>query len=109
MLQMDIFELNKKFEAIVEGHKNLGELISELESRINSALELHVIGIDPLDGYVDEVVEQLDPRSPTLRAPAQSEQKCPSCEGGIENPGSLLAARCRACNGTGISNRSDGG
>ena len=52
----------------------------------------------------------LDSRSPTLRAPVQSEQKCPVCLGrGRLNVFSNKPNECTECNGTGISNRSAGG
>jgi hypothetical protein len=45
------------------------------------------------------------------RAPVQSEQKCPRCDGaGWEGvPSNQPIHDCPACNGTGISTRSDGG
>ena len=51
----------------------------------------------------------LDARATTLRAPVQSEQKCPFCLGSgfTENRGTPYT--CDMCNGTGISKRSDGG
>ena len=55
-------------------------------------------------------IELLDPRSPTLRAPVQSEQKCPSCSGTGTYIGKIGSGhKCVACDGTGISTRSDGG
>jgi hypothetical protein len=52
----------------------------------------------------------LDARSPTLRAPVQSEQKCPTCHGSGKVKGkNNRGVPCYACWGTGISKRSDGG
>jgi hypothetical protein len=50
-----------------------------------------------------------DPRSPTLRAPVLSEQKCPYCNGRKKVYAWFKWIRCAVCNGTGISTRSDGG
>ena len=51
-----------------------------------------------------------DPRDPTLRAPDQTEQKCPDCKGhGIVKDGFGQLFECSRCHGAGISNRSDGG
>jgi len=55
------------------------------------------------------VISLLDPRSPTLRTPVQSEQKCPSCFGRGWLKGQGMMNKCNVCDGTGISPRSDGG
>jgi len=48
-------------------------------------------------------------RSPTLRAPVQTEQKCPACDGIGSMRFLWLTLHCSTCHGTGISNRSVGG
>lgn len=54
-------------------------------------------------------LESLTRAAELKRAPVQSEQKCPFCLGSgfSENRGTPYT--CDMCNGTGISNRSDGG
>jgi hypothetical protein len=48
-------------------------------------------------------------RSPTLRAPVRTKQKCPACDGIGRMKFLWLTLQCSTCHGTGISNRSVGG
>jgi DnaJ-class molecular chaperone len=51
---------------------------------------------------IENLLEHNPQRSPTLRAPVQPEQKCPSCDGrGYWTDGYNNALKCGACNGTG--------
>ena len=61
------------------------------------------------DGEMVDDDDLLDRAAELPRAPVQSEQKCPSCNGEGRKGGLGLYYICSSCNGTGISNRSDGG
>ena len=68
------------------------------------------INIDGLQKVLEIIVEHLQTRVDEQRnAPVQSEQKCPLCKGRgwLRGQGDMF--KCYHCNGTGISNRSDGG
>ena len=80
---MNIIDLRNALQEIEDMHKKLGELIEDLSSTIDGIAEISEMGIDPLDGEVDELVDLLDSAAELLRAPAQSEQsalwKCEDC------------------------------
>jgi len=58
---------------------------------------------------LQELLDLPDSAAELLRAPVQSEQKCPDCNGDGRKGGIGLSYTCPTCDGTGISNRSDGG
>jgi hypothetical protein len=58
----------------------------------------------------DEYFAEQDRAAELLRAPVQSEQICPSCDGvGFIGQYNDPNSTCSACSGTGKSTRSDGG